>query len=87
MTFGEKIREARKEAEWITDFIVASGILQVADYLNDTSSYYLVETGGKQLLVKISDDFLITRELANRVDSRKFDFGNHTFKKAAYQLI
>jgi len=52
-----------------------------------SSSYYLVESGGKQLLVKISADFLSSSELANKVDSRKFDFGNYTFKKATYQLI
>ena len=73
--------------EWIVDFIVAPGIIQGADYLNDTSAYYLVESGGKQLLVKVSDDFLITSELANKVNPKKFDFGNHTFKKATYQLI
>lgn len=75
------------KGEWITDFIVAPGIIQGADYLNDASAYYLVESGGKQLLVKVTTDFLITSELANKVNPKKFDFGNHTFKKATYQLI
>ena len=80
-------RKRMSKAEWLTDFIVGPGIIQGADYLNDSSTYYLVETGGKQLLVKVSSDFITTCELTNKVDPKKFDFGNYTFKKATYQLI
>ena len=73
--------------EWITDLVVRPGILQLADYMNDHDSYYLAETGGRQLLVEVSDDFLITRELAARVDQNKFDLGNSTFRKATYRLV
>ena len=41
----------------------------------------------EQLLVNISSDFISSRELANKVDPKKFDFGNYTFRKATYQLI
>ena len=75
------------KAEWLTDFIAGPGIIQGADYLSDSSSYYLVESGSKQLLVNISSDFISSRELANKVDPKKFDFGNYTFRKATYQLI
>ncbi|MBR1597746.1 MAG: hypothetical protein IJ661_02400 [Lachnospiraceae bacterium] len=75
------------KAEWITDFLVQPGIIQGADYLNDMSAYYLVETGDKQLLVKVSDDFIITSEIANRVNPKKFELGKYIFKKAAYELI
>lgn len=80
-------RKKMRLAEWLVDFFVAPGMIQGADYLNDLSAYYLVETGGRQLLVKVSSDFIVSRELANRVDPKKFDFGNYTFKKAAYRLI
>lgn len=75
------------KGEWIADVLVGPGIIQGADYLNDASAYYLVEIGGKQLLVNVSADFLTSRELANKVEPKKFDFGNNTFKKATYQLI
>lgn len=75
------------KAEWIADLLAGPGIIQGADYLNDASAHYLVEFDGKQLLVDVSRDFITSRELANKVDPRKFDFGNYTFRKAAYQLI
>jgi len=80
-------RKRMSRAEWIADFLAGPGIIQGADYLNNSSAHYLVESGGKQLLVDVSEDFITSRELANRVDPGKFDFGNYTFRKAAYQLI
>ena len=80
-------RKRMNKAEWLADFIAGPGIIQGADYLRDTSAYYLVETGGKQLLVNVSEDFITCRELANKVNPKKFDFGTYTFRKAPYQLI
>lgn len=80
-------RKRMNKAEWLADFIAGAGIIQGADYLRDTSAYYLVETNGKQLLVNVSADFITSRELANKVDPKKFDFGSYTFRKAPYQLI
>ena len=80
-------RKRMNKAEWVADFIAGVGIIQGADYLKDSSAYYLVETDGKQLLVNVSADFLTSRELANKVDPKKFDFGAYTFRKAPYQLI
>lgn len=76
-----------RKTEWIADFLAGPGIIQGADYLNDASAHYLIESGGRQLLVNVSKDFITSRELANKVDPGKFDFGNYTFRKATYQLI
>ena len=80
-------RKKLGKAEWIADFIAGPGIVRAADYLSDTTASYLVEVGGRQLFVTVSSDFLTTRELANKVNPGKFDFGKYTFKKAPYQLI
>ena len=80
-------RKKMSKLEWVTDLIVGPEIVQGADYLNDTSAYYLVESGSRQFLVKVSTDFLTTSELANKVDPGKFGFGRYVFKKAPYQLI
>ena len=80
-------RKRMNKAEWLVDLIAGAGIIQGTDYLSDTSAYYLVETGGKQLLVNVSADFITSRELANKVNPKKFDFGNYTFMKAPYQLV
>ena len=44
-------RKRMRKAEWIADFLAGPGIIQGADYLNDASAHYLVESGGKQLLI------------------------------------
>ena len=80
-------RKRMSKVEWLADFIAGAGIIQGADYLRDTSAYYCVETGGKQLLVNVSADFITSRELVNKVDPKKFDFGSYTFIKATYQLL
>lgn len=80
-------RKRMNKAEWLADFIAGAGIIQGADYLRDASANYLVETGGKQLLVNVSADFITSRELANKVDPKKFDFGTYTFRKAPYRLM
>ena len=79
-------RKKMTKLEWAADLIVGPGIMQGADYLNDASAYYLVESGSKQLLVNVSTDFLTTSELANRVNPGKFEFGKYVFRKAPYQL-
>lgn len=80
-------RKKMNKLEWAADLIAGPGIMQGADYLNDASTYYLVETKSKQLLVKVSADFLTAAELARKVDPAKFEYGKYTFKKAPYRLI
>ncbi len=80
-------RKRMRKAEWFADLIAGPGIIQGADYLRDSSAYYLVEKSGKQLLVNVSAEFITSRELANKVNPKKFDFGTDTFRKAPYQLI
>ncbi len=52
------LRKRMNKAEWLADLIAGPGIIQGADYLRDSSAYYLVETGGKQLLVNVYADFI-----------------------------
>ena len=73
--------------EMLLDFFTSWGVSQLADYAVDHDGYYLVERDGRQLLVRVSDEFLTTGELAANVDPRKFIIGNNIFRKAAYRLI
>lgn len=72
--------------EWGVDFIIHPGVVNVLDQLSDYASFYLVEKGTKQYLVKVTKDFIITNELADRVDVRKFVVGKYQFKKG-YQIV
>ena len=74
------------KAEWLVDFVVMPGVVDVLDKLNTNASFYLVCKNGKQYLVKVSDDFIVTNELAELVDEKKFVIGNYQYKKL-YQLI
>ena len=80
-------RKKQSPLEKTVDFIVQPGIVQLTDYMNDSDGYYLVETKGKQILVRVGKDFLSSSELANRVDPKKFVIGNNVFHGAAYRLI
>lgn len=74
----------KKEA--ILDFLVQPGVVQMGDYINNSDGYYLVEESGKQLLVRISSDFMFISQLTNKVDPKKFEIDNNVFKKATYRL-
>ena len=80
-------RKKLSKKEALLDLIVAPGVLNVADSLNNNSSYYLVESGNKQFLVNITKDFIITSELAVRVDPKRFEIGTNKFKGCTYRLI
>ena len=74
------------KAEWIIDFIVQPGVVETLDRARETAGFYIVERGDRQYFVKVTADFITTFELAEKVDVRKFDLGNHRFKKA-YRIL
>ncbi len=49
-------------------------------------NYYLAERGDKQFLVFVTDEFIISRELAKKQTSAKFEIGNIRFTKCAYEV-
>ena len=44
-------------------------------------------TGCFSDLVRVSVDFISSCELAAKVDPKKFEYGDHIFRKATYRLI
>ncbi|MGN0518676.1 MAG: helix-turn-helix domain-containing protein [Acutalibacteraceae bacterium] len=53
---------------------------------NADKQFYLVEKDGKQFLVTVTDEFIETRKLANRINGKKFEIGNRKFKKCVYEV-
>ena len=46
----------------------------------------MVEQGEKQLLVLITDEFMVSRELAQKQHTNKFEIGNIQFTKCSYKV-
>ena len=80
-------RKKLNKREFLVDLFTSWGASQLVDYAGNTDGYYLVEKDGRQILVRVSEDFISTSELAIRVDPKKFVIGNNIFKKATYQII
>ena len=74
------------KAEWLVDFIVQPGVVNVLDQFNELAGFYLVLKENRQYLVKVTDEFITTNELADKVDIKKFELGNHIYKKG-YQIL
>ena len=53
---------------------------------NLDKEFYLVEKNGKQLLVTVTDEFVETRPLSNRITEEKFEIGNLQFTKCVYKV-
>lgn len=80
----KKLSKAENILEWtIMPFF---GIFNAVDQINNTDSYYLVEMKERQYLVSVSEDFIVSSELAVKQDGKKFEIGNNKFRKAAYTL-
>ena len=60
--------------------------MEILDRFKEIASFYLVEKGTKQYLVKVTDDFIVTNELTEKVDSHKFVVGNYKYTKG-YQIV
>ena len=73
--------------EFMLDLVTSWGVSQLADYAVNRDAYYLVEKDNRQFLVRISDEFITTGEIASRIDPKRFSIGNNIFRKAAYRLI
>ena len=75
------------KVEWLIDFIVQPGVVDVLDKFNDKdTSFYLIEKDTKQYLAKVTDEFIITTELNEKVNTNKFVIGKYQYKKG-YQLL
>ena len=73
-------------AEKIFDFLVQPGIVDVLDRFKELAGFYLVEKGSRQYFVKVTNDFITTNELAEKVSGNKFVLGDHKYRKG-YKIL
>lgn len=82
LTKGQRILDTVLEL-----FTDGCGVGDIYSNLKDLDKqYYLVEQEDKQLLVLVTDEFIISRELAQKQYSNKFEIGDIRFTKCAGEL-
>lgn len=75
-------RKKMSKKEWIADFIIGAGALDVFDSLaNYGQTYYLVETEGKQFFVCIDDEFMTSSALSSKYEGKSFQRGKYIYRK------
>ena len=79
-----KRKMSKREA--IIDFFVQPGTVEVLDRIKETAGFYLVEKGNKQYFVKVTNEFIITSEMLQKVEGKKFDIGDHRYIKG-YRIL
>ena len=55
-------------------------------FKNLDKEFYLVETDTAQLFVTVTDEFIETRRLTQRLDGEKFEIGSWQFIRCAYEV-
>ena len=79
-----KRKMSKREA--IIDFFVQPGTVEVLDRIKEIAGFYLVEKGNKQYFVKVTNDFITTSEMPQKVEEKKFDIGDHRYIKG-YRIL
>ena len=70
---------------WFTP--ASFGIPDVCNDLKDLDKqYYLAEQDGRQFLVLVTDEFIVSRELSPKQHDGKFEIGDIKFTKCTYEV-
>ncbi len=81
------IREKKlSKLEWIFDFFIGAGTVELADSLSDLSPYYLVKKDNLKMIVNIKEWTLEVRELPSNTDEQKFTIRKNKFVKINKKL-
>lgn len=63
------------------------GIPQMMNsFKNIDKRFYLVEKDDKQFLVTVTDEFIETRQLINKIEKKRFEIGNWKFTRSTYKI-
>lgn len=57
------------------------GLFNIVDQLNNFGGNYLVESGDKQYLVSVTNEFITTTEIVRKITDKKFVIENNKYKK------
>jgi transcriptional regulator with XRE-family HTH domain len=58
----------------------------INSFKNTDKEFYLIDKDGKQLFVTVTDEFVETRQLREKITEKKFEIGNWQFIKCSYEV-
>lgn len=84
-----KLTKAQRILDNILGFCTPAGfqIPRISNDLKDLDKqYYLAEQDGRQFLVLVTDEFIVSRELSQKQYDGKFEIGDIKFTKCTYEV-
>lgn len=81
----KKLSKIENLLEWT--IMPSFGIFAVVDQLNSKEEYYYVETSDRQYLVAVSNEFIVSNELPEKITDYKFVIGNNKFVKIKHKFM
>lgn len=80
----QKLTKGEKIVDYALGFLT-NAPFGIPEFINGLKNldreFYLLEKNGKQYFVIVTDEFIETRQLANRITEEKFEIGNWQFVK------
>lgn len=84
-----KLTKAQRILDNVLGFCTPAGfgIPRISNDLKDIDKqYYLAEQDGRQFLVLVTDEFIVSRELSQKQYDGKFEIGDIKFTKCSYEV-
>lgn len=84
-----KLTKAQRILDNVLGFCTPAGfqIPRISNDLKDLDKqYYLAEQDGRQFLVLVTDEFIVSRELSQKQHDGKFEIGDIKFTKCTYEV-
>lgn len=84
-----KLTKAQRILDNVLGFCTPAGfqIPRISNDLKDLDKqYYLAEQDGRQFLVLVTDEFIVSRELLQKQHDGKFEIGDIKFTKCTYEV-
>ena len=88
LTGKQKLTRGEKATENVLGW--GFGLFGVPDFINGTKNtdkeFYLVDDADKQYLVTVTDEFIESRQLKEKITQKKFEIGNFKFTVFKYLI-
>ncbi len=80
----KKLSKIEHILEWTV--MPAFGLFETVDQINNPEECYLVKRAGREYLVQVSKEFMVTSQLSKSFDKNTMVIGENKFTKVKYKL-